>query len=158
MDAAGEIAGSATLVRTGTTNAQQGFVVSGAGPFTVGTTAINWVQFTGVADITAGNGLTKSGNTIAVQPGSGILADGSSTRIDTSVVARIARFLIGDGSSTSYACTHNFGNQWVDTTVIENTTPFNEVEANVQCTDTNNVTIVFAVAPASNSYRVVVVG
>src|ERR1051326_3122794 len=73
-DAAAEIPGAAVLVRNGTTNGQQGFVVSGAGPYTMGTTAISFVQFTGVADLTAGNGLTKSGNTLAVQPGSGILA------------------------------------------------------------------------------------
>jgi hypothetical protein len=158
MDSAGEIAGSATLVRTGTTNGQQGFVVSGAGPFTVGTTAINWVQFTGVADITAGNGLSKSGNTISVNNGAGILADGTSARIDTSLVPRYKEFLIGDGAATSIVCNHALGNQWVATTVIENTTPFNVVLPNVQCTDTNNITVIFAVAPASNAYRVIVVG
>lgn len=158
MDVAAEIDGSAVFVSAGTTNINQGFVVSGVGPWTVGTTAINWVQFTGVADITAGNGLSKSGNTLSVNNGAGILADGTSARIDTSLVARYKEFLIGDGSSTSIACNHALGNQWVATTVIENTTPFNVVLPNVQCTDTNNVTIIFAVAPASNAYRVIVVG
>lgn len=158
MDSAGEIAGSASLVRTGTTNAQQGFVVSGAGPFTIGTTAINWVQFTGVADITAGSGLTKTGNSLDVGAGTGVSVAADTVGIDTTLVARYKAFLIGDGAATSIVCNHALGNQWVSTTVIEAGTPFNTVLPNVQCTDANNVTIIFAVAPASNAYRVIVVG
>ena len=157
-DAAAEIPGAAVLVRNGTTNGQQGFVVSGAGPYTMGTTAISFVQFTGVADITAGNGLTKSGNTLAVQPGSGILADGTSTRIDTSIAARYKIFTIGDGSSTSIVVNHALGNQWVSVQVMEATGSFNVVLVDVQLTDANNATIIFASAPASNAYKVIVVG
>lgn len=158
MDSAGEIAGSASLVRTGTTNGQQGFVVSGAGPFTVGTTAINWVQFTGVADITSGAGLTKTGNSLDVGAGTGISVAADTVGIDTTLVARYKEFLIGDGAATSIVCNHALGNQWVSVTVIENTTPYSIVQANPQCTDANNVTVVFAVAPASNAYRVIVIG
>lgn len=61
-----DIVGAFTFVENGTVNANAGFAVSGAGPFTVGTTAINWVQFSGAGEITAGTGLTKTGNTLSL--------------------------------------------------------------------------------------------
>jgi len=65
-DQAGDIPGAFVFVETGTVNAGSGFVVAGAGPYTVGTTAINWTQFSGAGEITAGSGLTKSGNTLSI--------------------------------------------------------------------------------------------
>lgn len=64
MDQAAEIPGAFTFVEDGTVNDGAGFVVADAGPFTIGTTAINWTQFSGAGQITAGAGLTKTGNTI----------------------------------------------------------------------------------------------
>lgn len=66
MDQAAEIPGSFSFVETGTVNAGAGFVVAGAGPYVVGTTAIVWTQFSGAGEITAGTGLTKSGNTLSL--------------------------------------------------------------------------------------------
>lgn len=66
MDATGEIGGAFTFVETGTTNAGSGWVVATAPPIVVGTGAINWTQFSGAGEITAGTGLTKTGNTIAL--------------------------------------------------------------------------------------------
>ena len=56
--------GAFTFVEDGTVNADSGWVVTSNGAITVGTDAIAWVQFSGAGQITAGNGLTKSGNTI----------------------------------------------------------------------------------------------
>lgn len=65
FDSAGEVSGGAfTFVEEGTVNADSGWVVTSNGAITVGTDAINWVQFSGAGQITAGAGLTKSGNTI----------------------------------------------------------------------------------------------
>ena len=65
FDGAGEVSGGAfTFVEEGTVNADSGWVVTSNGAITVGTDAIAWVQFSGAGQITAGNGLTKSGNTI----------------------------------------------------------------------------------------------
>jgi hypothetical protein len=58
--------GTFTFVEEGTVNADSGWVVSTNGPITVGTDAMNWVQFSGAGSITAGDGLTKDGNTINV--------------------------------------------------------------------------------------------
>jgi len=65
FDGTGEVSGGAfTFVEEGTINADSGFVVSSNGPITVGTDAINWVQFSGAGAFTAGDGLTKSGTTV----------------------------------------------------------------------------------------------
>jgi hypothetical protein len=64
--------GCFTFVEEGTTNADSGWVVTTDGAITVGTTDIAWTQFSGAGQITAGVGLTKSGNTMSVLLGSGI--------------------------------------------------------------------------------------
>lgn len=55
--------GSFTFVEAGTTNANMGFVLTTTG-HTLGSSDLEFTQFSGAGQITAGNGLTKSGNTI----------------------------------------------------------------------------------------------
>ena len=66
MSAADEFSGSAVFVQQGTANADQGYVCTNNGNVVVGTTAIAFTQFTGLGQITAGSGLTKSNNTLNV--------------------------------------------------------------------------------------------
>jgi len=64
-DAASELtAGAFTFAEEGTDNGDNGYVLSTDGAITLGTTAITFEQFSGAGQITAGNGLTKTGNTI----------------------------------------------------------------------------------------------
>ena len=64
-DAASELtAGAFTFAEEGTLNGDNGYVMSTDGAVTLGTTAILFEQFSGAGQITAGNGLTKNGNTI----------------------------------------------------------------------------------------------
>jgi hypothetical protein len=73
FDVASEVeAGAFVFVESGSTHADSGWVLTTDGAITVGTTALAWVQFSGAGQITAGAGLTKSGNTInAVANGDG---------------------------------------------------------------------------------------
>lgn len=65
FDGVGEVSGGAfTFVEEGTANADSGWVVTSNGPITIGIDAITWAQFSGAGQITAGAGLTKTGNTI----------------------------------------------------------------------------------------------
>ena len=57
-------AGMFTFVEEGTVNADSGFVLTTDGPITLGSTSLVFVQFSGAGQITAGDGLTKSGSTI----------------------------------------------------------------------------------------------
>jgi hypothetical protein len=65
---------------------------------------------------------------------------------------------IGDGSATSYVVTHNLNTRDVIIRVFPNSGEYDDVEVDVQRTSTTTATLVFATAPASNAYRVVVLG
>jgi hypothetical protein len=56
----------AVFVEEGTTNADQGYVLTNDGAVTVGTTALTFTQFTGLGQIIAGTGLDKTGNTLDI--------------------------------------------------------------------------------------------
>ena len=66
FDTAAEIPGGFTFIEEGTTNADNGFVCTTNAGLTVGTTAIVFEQFSGAGQITAGDGLAKSGDTLSV--------------------------------------------------------------------------------------------
>lgn len=59
-------AGMFTFVTEGTVNADSGWVLTTNDAITLGTTALTFAQFSGAGQITAGAGLTKTGNTIDV--------------------------------------------------------------------------------------------
>ena len=66
MDAGSEFPGAAVFVIRGDTYNDTGFVCSNDTPPTLGTDNITFVQFTGAGQLTAGDGLVKTGNEIAV--------------------------------------------------------------------------------------------
>jgi len=65
---------------------------------------------------------------------------------------------IGDGSATTFTVTHNLNSRDVIVCVFPNSGQYDDVEVDVQRTSVNAVTLVFATAPATNAYRVVVIG
>ena len=78
-------AGAFTFIEEGTTNADTGWVLSTADPITVGTTGLEFVQFSGAGTgVIAGDGLTKTGNTLDVGAGTGITVDATDVALDTS--------------------------------------------------------------------------
>lgn len=67
--------GAFTFVEQGTVNADSGWVLTTDGTIVIGGasgTALTFAQFSGAGQITAGGGLTKSGNTLNVGAGTGI--------------------------------------------------------------------------------------
>ena len=58
--------GTFFFVEEGTTNADNGFVMTNDGTVTVGSTALVFTQFSGAGQVIAGAALTKSGNTLNV--------------------------------------------------------------------------------------------
>jgi hypothetical protein len=61
-----ELVSAFVFVEGGTANADNGFTCTNNAGGTLGSTAVTWVQFSGAGQITAGDGLSKTGNTINV--------------------------------------------------------------------------------------------
>jgi hypothetical protein len=90
---------------------------------------------------------------------SGLAVDVSAleTKLITDGFPKKASANVGNGSATSFTVTHNLATRDVVVNVYDAAT-FDTVECDVVRTDTNTVTVSFAVAPTSNAYRVVIVG
>ena len=107
-DAASELtAGAFTFAEEGTANGDNGYVLSTNGAITLGTTAITFEQFSGAGQITAGNGLTKSGNTIdAVGTANRISVAADTIDISTSYVGQTSITTLGTiAGSAQWAAT-----------------------------------------------------
>jgi hypothetical protein len=156
-DTAAEITASfAVFVEEGTVNADSGWTLTNNGTITVGTSELSFTQFTGLGQITAGDGLTKTANTLNVVGGDGITVNADSVVIDRTVVVTKYAASIGDGTNTSYTVTHNLNTRDVVVSLYDTASPYAEVMADVEHTTTNTITVLFSVAPTTNKYRVVV--
>jgi hypothetical protein len=66
--------------------------------------------------------------------------------------------VIGDGTNQSFTIVHNIGVRGVSVTVYRNTAPFDEIEADVEFTSTNVVTVRTLQVPTLDQYVVFVSG
>jgi Repeat of unknown function (DUF5907) len=80
FDLGAEVRGATVWVEEGTANADTGWVLTTNAPITIGSTALAFTQNSGLGDVTAGNGLTKTGATLDVNP------DNSSVEINADQV------------------------------------------------------------------------
>ena len=86
--------GAFTFVEEGTVGANNGYVCTNVGAITIGTTPITFVQFSGAGSVIAGDGLTKTGNTLN--------AVGTTDRISISADAiDISSSYVGQASITT---------------------------------------------------------
>jgi hypothetical protein len=127
---------------------------------TIGSSAVSWVSFgtsaPAASETTAG--IAELATQAEVNTGTDDLRIVTPLKLAT-WSGRIKKFAvsIGDGSATSYTVTHNLGSLDVAVTVFANSGG-DEVITDVTHATTNTLTVVFATAPASNAYRVVVIG
>jgi hypothetical protein len=129
--------------------------------FTLGTGNISWTSFgtsapsatestAGIAEIaTQGETNTGTDDTTFVTPLK--LANWT---------GRLRRFAqtIGDGSATQYTVTHNLNTEDVQVEIFRTSGNKDTVIVDVDRTSVNAVRVTFAAAPASNAFRVVVIG
>lgn len=193
--------GMFTFVEEGTLNQDTGWVLITDGAVTLGTSELQFVQFSAAGQIIAGDGLTKTGitinavgtadritvnadsidiastyvgqntittlgtittgtwngTTIAVADGGTGATDATTARANLGATTKYSA-TIGDGSATSFTVTHNFDTADVIVLVREASGSQYVVYPDVAVTSSNVVTVSFGAAPASNEYRVTVIG
>lgn len=152
-----------TFVEEGTVNADTGWVLSTNGPITLGTTPLVFVKFSSAGTILAGAGLTKTGDTIDVVNGGGLIVNANDVAVDfASTVETDAKSVtnkavtpaglvnhprrysvtgISIGTTPGVqTITHNLGTRAVVVSVIDSTT-YEEYEVDVVHATTNTITI-----------------
>jgi hypothetical protein len=91
-----ELVSAYTFVEQGTVNADNGYVCTVDQGGTLGTTNVTWTQFSGAGQITAGAGLTKTGNTIdAVGTANRILVNADNIDIAATYVGQTSITTLG---------------------------------------------------------------
>ena len=83
------------FVEKGTANFDNGYVMTQDTAISFGSTSITFSQFSGAGQITAGNGLAKSSNTLSVNTGTGITITSDNVVIDTSWAGQTAITTLG---------------------------------------------------------------
>jgi hypothetical protein len=150
---------------------------SGAGTYTAGAgLTLNGSVFSADVTPTSGNaslintggaievktdtsrGLSVDSNGLGINVGTGLTHSAGALTFASGYGVRKHVADVGDGTALSYTVTHSFGTRDVTVHVYQNGSPYAQVEADVEHTNSNAVTIKFAAAPTSNEYRVVVVG
>src|SRR5580765_2064402 len=92
---AADLLNAAVFVEEGTSYSDTAWTCTTNAPITVDTTPLTWIAFTGVADFTAGAGLTKSGNTVDVGAGAGITVNPDSIQVANN---GITNAMLADGA------------------------------------------------------------
>jgi len=148
----GSTAASGTLTLSSTTHATKGTVTVGnsnAGTLTMQAATINIKV-----------GAAATGGYLKVDATTGLLS------IDTTTHGGVNKYVtsIGDGTTTQIVVTHNLGTADFVAEVYNNSSPYDRVYPDIWHADTGGInattkaTFVFAVAPTSNQYRVVITG
>jgi phage-related tail fiber protein len=154
------------FVSEGTANADFGWVLTTDTPITIGTTALDFVQFTGLGQVVAGAGLTKSGNQLSVGGNARIVVNADDVDLATSGVTagtynsvtvdiygrvtaatvqaygKVARstFTNSNLSSGILTLAHNLGQQFSQVTVFDNSNKI-IIPDDITATDSNNCEI-----------------
>lgn len=95
VDTWNELVSAYVWVELGTTQADTGWICTVDQGGTLGTTAVTWTQFSGAAQITAGGGMTKTGNTLDVGSGAGIQVNADTVQVANN---GITNAMLADGA------------------------------------------------------------
>jgi len=102
LAAGSDAAGMFTFVEQGTVNADNGFVcTSNKGSAVTGTNNLTFAQFSGAGQITAGDGLDKSGNTLSVdlKANGGLVIESTEVAVDLAASSITGTLAISDGGT-----------------------------------------------------------
>ena len=97
-----DAAGVFTFIEQGTTNAENGFAcTSDKGSAVVGTNNLTFAQFSGAGQLTTGDGLQKSGNTISadLKSNGGLVIESSELAVKLDASSITGTLAVGDGGT-----------------------------------------------------------
>jgi hypothetical protein len=94
-------AGLFTFVEEGTANGDSGWVLATNGSITVGSTALLFTQFSGTGQITAGDGMSKSGSTLNVNDDDVTIYVDANDDLAVKSSSTAGQVLISQGSGTA---------------------------------------------------------
>lgn len=128
---------------------------------TLGTDAVSWAQF--VAGAAAASETASGTAELATQGEADTATD--DLRIMTPLKVKQAsyrvrrrEFIFGDGTATQIDLAHNIGSRGVVASVMRNSGNYDDIGCDQSRPDVNTLRLNFAVAPAANSLRAVVIG
>jgi hypothetical protein len=152
------IRGAIVDVLNGTVNADTCWNMNVDGTITLNTTPLTFIDFV-KANVPTASTTVQGKVYLATQAEAEAKSDSSKAVVSADLVNFPLKktFTIGDGSSTSITCTHNLGTQDVMVQVRDASTNA-VVLVDIVNTSTSVTTIIFATAPASNAYKVVIIG
>ncbi len=128
---------------------------------TLGSTSLSWASFGTSAP--AASESTAGIAELATQAETDAGADDARIVTPAKLAAwsgKVRRFAqtIGDGSATQFTVTHNLNSRDVSVSVVRTSAPYDTVLTDAERDTVNSVVVRFAAAPASNAFRVVIVG
>jgi hypothetical protein len=103
---------AAVFVNEGTVNMETAWVCTNDVPPTLGTSSISFQQFAGGGAVTAGTGLTQSGNTLNVGAGTGITVAADAVSLDTTYTDTRYLNATGPDTGTGLYTTGGSGSGW----------------------------------------------
>lgn len=160
-DTAAEIDGAAVFVMNGTVNGGTRYVNNTTGTIVLGTTPLTWASFGGGSTYVGSGSILLTGNAFSVVADptpADITIGGAGISVNATKIPHIYTTNIGDGSTTSIVVTHNLNTRAVIARIFLASGTFEEVETDIQHTSTTTVTCIFAVAPTSAQYTIVIHG
>lgn len=162
IDGVALIAGDRVLLKDQTTAALNGIYVVAAGAWSRSTDMDSWAEIPGAYSWVEEGTTNSDTGWVATANQGGTLGTTAITwaKFSSAVASGLGRYTIsiGDGSATSYTVTHGLSTQNCIVQVYEAGSPYNVVYPDVQMTTSTTCTIIFAVAPTTNQYTVVVIG
>jgi len=122
--------------------------------------SLKWEDDAIQVKLNTSDGLEVTASGVGINNGTGLTFSAGALTLDTASGYGVRKYAasVGNGSLTSISLTHNLGTRDVTVHIYDNSSPYAQLEADVEHTDSNNVTVKFAVAPTTNQYRVVIVG
>lgn len=127
------------------------------GTILVDGTTVDFTYNDSTPSITAEVKLKASNSYLDATSGLAVDISAVESKLVTDSFTKKATASVGNGSNTSFAVNHNLGTRDVQVQVYDNAS-YDTVECDVVRTNSNTVTVSFAVAPTTDAYRVVVIG